>query len=261
MRFFVGCLTAVLLAIAARAQVPPRDPGAQLNFPLQPGSFGYTFENAFPTLAFTSPIAIVSPPGETNRLFVVEQAGRIRVIPNLANPTLETFLELRTNTVTGGEQGMLGLAFHPGYATNGRFFVFRTVTSTTRGATNRPHQRISEFRVSPGNANRTDNFEKILLQQADDANNHNGGELVFGPDGYLYASLGDEGLLARADHLAVPHLGTLQVLDQGATRHRQRGGIEQVLDLIQHRGEAARAVQVIHQEPTRGLQVHQERHA
>lgn len=193
MRFFVGCLTAVLLAIAARAQVPPRDPGAQLNFPLQPGSFGYTFENAFPTLAFTSPIAIVSPPGETNRLFVVEQAGRIRVIPNLANPTLETFLELRTNTVTGGEQGMLGLAFHPGYATNGRFFVFRTVTSTTRGATNRPHQRISEFRVSPGNANRTDNFEKILLQQADDANNHNGGELVFGPDGYLYASLGDEG--------------------------------------------------------------------
>jgi glucose/arabinose dehydrogenase/mono/diheme cytochrome c family protein len=193
MRLFVGLLTAFILANPARAQVPPRDPGAQLNFPLQPGSFGYTFENAFPNLSFTSPIAITSPPGETNRLFVVEQAGRIRVIPNLANPTLETFLDLRTNTVTGGEQGMLGLAFHPGYATNGRFFVFRSVTSTTRGATNRLHQRISEFRVSPTNANRTDNFEKILLQQADDAGNHNGGELAFGPDGYLYASLGDEG--------------------------------------------------------------------
>ena len=184
-----------LLATACllQAQVPPRDPAAQLAFPLQPGSFGYTFENAFPNLAFTSPVVITAPPGETNRLFIVEQAGRIRVIPDLRTPSLQTFLDLRTNTVFGGEQGMLGLAFHPDYASNGRFFVFRSVTSTTRGNTNRLHQRLSEFRVSPSNPNQTDNGERVLLQQYDQAGNHNGGEVTFGPDGYLYVSLGDEG--------------------------------------------------------------------
>ena len=184
-----------LLATACllRAQVPPRDPAAQLAFPLQPGSFGYTFENAFPNLTFPSPVVITAPPGETNRLFIVEQAGRIRVIPDLRTPSLQTFLDLRTNTVFGGEQGMLGLAFHPDYASNGRFFVFRSVTSTTRGNTNRLHQRLSEFRVSPSNPNQTDNGERVLLQQYDQAGNHNGGEVTFGPDGYLYVSLGDEG--------------------------------------------------------------------
>jgi glucose/arabinose dehydrogenase len=180
-------------AFLLQAQVPPRDPAAQLALPLQPGSFGYTFENAFPNLSFASPVVITAPPGETNRLFVVEQAGRIRVIPDLRTPSLQTFLDLRTNTVFSGEQGMLGLAFHPDYASNGRFFVFRSLTSTTRGNTNRLHQRLSEFRVSPSNPNQADNWERVLLQQYDQAGNHNGGEVTFGPDGYLYVSLGDEG--------------------------------------------------------------------
>lgn len=186
----IGLLASAFLL---QAQVPPRDLAEQLAFPRQPGSFGYTFENAFPNLTFASPVVISAPPGETNRLFVVEQAGRIRVIPDLRTPSLQTFLDLRTNTVFSGEQGMLGLAFHPDYASNGRFFVFRSLNSTTRGNTNRLHQRLSEFRVSPSNPNQADNWERVLLQQYDQAGNHNGGEVTFGPDGYLYVSLGDEG--------------------------------------------------------------------
>lgn len=190
MRSFLVLLLASALALA---QVPRRDPSASLTVPVEPGGFGYAFENAFPSLSFESPVAIVAPPGETNRLFIVEQRGRIRVIPNLASPTAETFLDLRTATVFGGEQGMLGLAFHPDYSVNGRFFVFRTVTASTRGNANALHDRLSEFRVTGTNANRGSTNEIILFQQHDQAPNHNGGDLAFGPDGYLYVSTGDEG--------------------------------------------------------------------
>jgi uncharacterized repeat protein (TIGR03806 family) len=179
---------------ALHAQVPPRDPLARLQIPTVPGSFGYTFENAFPGLAFASPVVIVTPPGETNRLFIVEQAGRIRVIPNLANPTAETFLDLVSSTVSGGEQGVLGLAFHPEYASNGRFFVFRTCNArTSPNSSLRLHNRLSEFKISPLNGNRAATNETILFQQYDEASNHNGGDLHFGPDGFLYVALGDEG--------------------------------------------------------------------
>lgn len=187
-------IVVLLLGVGpALCQLPPRDPAARLAIPREPGTFGYIFENAFPGLAFDSPVAVVSPPGETRRLFVVEQSGRIRVIPDLDRPTVETFLDLRSGLVTGGEQGLLGLAFHPGYARNGRFFVFRTVTATTRGNANRLHDRLSEFRVSEANPQRAATAETILFQQYDQAGNHNGGDLAFGPDGYLYVSLGDEG--------------------------------------------------------------------
>jgi len=187
--FCLGILCGSLLP----AQIPERDPSARLQLPTEPGAFGYTFENAFPGLTFSAPVVITAPPGETNRLFIVEQAGRIRVIPDLSSPTVLTFLNITTNTVSGGEQGLLGLAFHPDYANNGRFFVFRTCTATTRGAVNRLHDRLSEFRVSPTNPNAALTEERILFQQFDEASNHNGGDLHFGPDGYLYVALGDEG--------------------------------------------------------------------
>ncbi len=161
-----------------------------LRLPLEPAS---ALESALGTLRFTSPVVITAPPGETNRLFVVEQPGRIVVITNLAAPTRTVFLDLTTSTVAGGEQGLLGLAFHPRYAENGRFFVFRTLTATTRGNTNRLHDRLSEFRVSAASPHRAATQEKVLFQQYDQASNHNGGDLHFGPDGYLYVALGDEG--------------------------------------------------------------------
>ena len=143
-----------------------------------------------PAYRFTDPVVITSPPGETNRLFVVEQRGRIQVITNLVSPTRTLFMDI-DRRVSGGvpnnEQGLLGMAFHPGYATNRQFFVFYTSSS---GSAN----RLSRFETSPDDPNQAlPDSEMILINQRDDAGNHNGGDLHFGADGYLYVSLGDEG--------------------------------------------------------------------
>lgn len=185
---------AVAIVLPAAAGPLVRGPNPTLQLPEVPGSFGYQLVNAFPGTTFAAPLAMANPPGETNRLFVVEQGGRIMVLPDLGNPQKEVFLDLSAKTVAGGEQGLLGLAFHPGYATNGRLFLFRTVTASTTGHASQLHDRLSEFRVSAANPNRADTAsELILFQQADPASNHNGGDVHFGPDGYLYVSLGDGG--------------------------------------------------------------------
>ena len=167
-----------------------RVPNTTLSLPERPPALGFRWEQAFPEIrSFAQPVALVAPPGEKNRLFVVERAGRIRVIPDLENPRRETFLSLTRITESGSsEQGLLGLAFHPDYRRNGTFFVFYTA----RGA-GKPN-RLSRFQVDPENPNRAlPDSEVILFSQKDDAGNHNGGDLHFGPDGYLYVSLGDEG--------------------------------------------------------------------
>jgi uncharacterized repeat protein (TIGR03806 family) len=147
----------------------------------------YSTTNAFGTMTFTAPVALVSAPGESNRIFIVEQMGRIVVITNLANPTRTVFMDISGRVTFNGEQGLLGLAFHPGYLTNRLFFVFYVTTGTRR-------DRLSRFEISAGNANQGDtNSEVILFSQADDFNNHNAGDLHFGSDGYLYVTLGDEG--------------------------------------------------------------------
>src|SRR5262245_43994069 len=99
-----------------------------LRMPPAPPVFSYTTNNAFGSLTFSAPVAIVSAPGETNRLFIVEQAGRIIAITNLASPSRTTFFDISSRNLGGGEQGLLGLAFHPGYQTNRFFFIFYTIT-------------------------------------------------------------------------------------------------------------------------------------
>ena len=190
----------ILLALAVVLGAGPeghaqliREANTTLTLPAEPPRSGYRLETAFPGLRFTDPVAIVVPPGETNRLFVVEQAGRIAVITNLANPNRSVFLDLTARIVAGGEQGLLGLAFHPGHATNGFFYVFYTVNTTTAAGTGL-HDRLSRFRTHLANPHAGDPAsEFVLLSQRDEASNHNGGDLHFGPDGYLYVSLGDEG--------------------------------------------------------------------
>lgn len=156
--------------------------------------------DAFPGLTFSQPLGITSVQGETNRLFVFERTGDIKIIPNLASPSSNVFLDLdglvngRTGAPaqvfqTGGEQGLLGVAFHPGFGTNRRFFVAYSVTV---GGSR--FQRLSEFTASTNNPpSALTNSERVILQQANDAENHNGGDLQFGPDGYLYMGWGDEG--------------------------------------------------------------------
>ena len=121
-----------------------------------------------------------------NRLFVVEQGGKIKIIqPNgTVNPT--PFLDISGQISNGNEQGLLGLAFHPNYASNGYFYVNYTDIS---GDT-----KVSRFTVSPTNPDVADiNSEFPIIDYAQPSSNHNGGNLVFGPDGYLYISSGDGG--------------------------------------------------------------------
>ncbi|MGQ0703639.1 MAG: PQQ-dependent sugar dehydrogenase [Gemmatimonadales bacterium] len=130
------------------------------------------------------PLFLTSAPGDATRLFIVEKGGRIRII---RNGTLLTtpFLDLTAQVSQGGEQGLLGLAFHPGYATNGRFIVHYT---NLGGDT-----RISVFRVSADPDRADAGSEQVILAADQPFSNHNGGMIVFGPDGKLYIGLGDGG--------------------------------------------------------------------
>lgn len=122
----------------------------------------------------------------SGRIFVVEQAGRIRIFQNgtlLATP----FLDIRSRVTAGGERGLLSFAFHPGYSSNRRFFVNYTH--------NRPTIKtiIAEYQASASNPNIADSTERVLLEINQPFDNHNGGQLHFGPDGYLYVGMGDGG--------------------------------------------------------------------
>lgn len=140
---------------------------------------------------FQAPVAFVQDPTNRDVFFVVEQAGRIRA---LRNRTIEAtdFLDLRSDVASGGERGLLGLAFSPDYASTGRFFVNftnrsgDTVVARFRRSTNPLLAEIaSRFDLRWGSAR-----EPVIRQPF---SNHNGGHLLFGPDGYLYIGLGDGG--------------------------------------------------------------------
>ncbi|HEY8241694.1 MAG TPA: PQQ-dependent sugar dehydrogenase, partial [Kiritimatiellia bacterium] len=186
-------LAGLVFAATAQAQIPDRVNNTSLHLPQQApasGSYTYATTNAFGTLGFANPIAMAVPPGETNRLFVVQRAGIITVITNLASPNVGVFMNI-TNRISGlaDEGGLLALAFHPGYATNRTFFVYYTAPSGTQ-----LFDRISRFTTLTNNPNGGDsNSEAYLVSQFDQAGTHNGGDLHFGADGYLYACLGDEG--------------------------------------------------------------------
>ena len=193
---FVGVF--LVLTSALFAQPLARVAATSLRLPATPPATNYTTVRAFAPLSFEQPVAVVTPPGETRRLFVVEKTGRIWVIPDVtaATPTRTLFLDLSTRVATGGgtdERGLLALAFHPNYATNGQFFLWFTINTTTSAGTGL-HDRLARFRVSANNPNAADaTSEQPLISQRDEADNHNGGQLAFGPDGYLYLSIGDEG--------------------------------------------------------------------
>jgi uncharacterized repeat protein (TIGR03806 family) len=160
-------------------------------------------EKAFPDVQFTRPVEMTHAGDGSNRLFVVEQDGRVRVFPNQPDvKETKVFLDLHDVVRREhNEEGLLGVAFHPNYRTNGEFFVFYSVTP--RGSV------LSRFRVSKDDDNRADrNSEEILIQFSKPYGNHNGGCITFGPDGYLYFSVGDGGL-AGDPHANAQNLETL----------------------------------------------------
>lgn len=145
-------------------------------------------QNAFPNLTFSGPVFVTNSDDGSNRIFVVEQAGRIKVFPNIQSASTATeFLDISDRVASGGEMGLLGLAFHPDYENNGYFYVNYTASSPRRTI-------ISRFQVTsnPDSADKSSEFQIITFNQP--YGNHNGGWIGFGPnDGYLYIASGDGG--------------------------------------------------------------------
>jgi len=159
----------------------------------------YSMVNAFGNNSlFIQPVAMTSPPGDTKRLFVCQKSGQVKIVtnPSSKRPLVSTFLDLQSTAIrrnitlaTEGEWGLLSLAFHPAYAINRQFFISYAMVAD--GVT---YLRLSRFTTQSGNPNAADlNSEVVLLQQRDENNAHNSCDLHFGPDGYLYMSLGDTG--------------------------------------------------------------------
>lgn len=137
-------------------------------------------------VGLTQPVYVVHAGDGSGRLFVVEQAGLIRIVRDgrlLPSP----FLDIRPRVIAGGELGLLSVAFHPRYATNGRFFVNYTADQ------GRLRTVIAEYRVSAARPDGADATERVLLEIAQPFRNHNGGLNLFGPDGMLYIGMGDGG--------------------------------------------------------------------
>jgi len=136
----------------------------------------------------SSPLYLTAPTGDP-RLFIVEQAGRIRIVQAgqlLARP----FLDITDRVASGGEEGLLGLAFHPNYANNGYFYVDYTHLNNARDTL---YTLIERYTVSAAPDSADSASHKLILRIVQPYSNHNGGLVMFGPDGMLYIGMGDGG--------------------------------------------------------------------
>lgn len=159
---------------------PPPPPAATPEVALQ---------QVFPALApaLAAPVSLQQTPGDARRWFIVEQAGRIRAFVNDNDATAApTFLDITPRVISGGERGLLGLAFHPDFPTTPEVFV---------AYTGQPDLTSYVSRFSSADVGQTLDpaSEQVILSLPQDFSNHNGGNLAFGPDGYLYIGFGDGG--------------------------------------------------------------------
>jgi len=180
--FRLGAALAILISALL---VTPGIARAQTPTAWDPSGFGSAITLAEIANGLSSPTGIVDPGDDSGRLFIVEQTGTIRVLDS--GSLLDTpFLDLSDQVSGGSEQGLLGLAFHPEYADNGQFFVDYTDLDG--------NTVIARYRVSGDDPNLADaSSGEPLLFVEQPFRNHNGGQLAFGPDGFLYIALGDGG--------------------------------------------------------------------
>jgi len=190
-----ACSPAVSPSTPPRASVAPTPSSSQLDATGAPsparstrGSFdpsGVKVDVAVAVSGFDSPLDVTNAGDGSGRLFVVEQAGRIRLVEGDALVD-RPFLDISARIASGGERGLLGLAFHPDYPTDPRFFV----NYTDRDG----NTVVSQFTVSAAAPDLGDpDSEVVLMHISQPFANHNGGAVVFGPDGMLYIATGDGG--------------------------------------------------------------------
>jgi len=166
----------------------------------------------------TAPVDFAAPDDGSGRLFVVEQTGTIRVVSPDGEVLGEPFLDVTDLLVEMDdgytERGLLGLAFHPQYAENGRFFVYYSAPLAEGAPEGWDHtSHLSEFRVSADNENVADaGSEQVIMTVDQPQSNHNGGHITFGLDGYLYIPLGDGGGANDTDEGHTEDLGNAQDL-------------------------------------------------
>lgn len=170
-----------------------RIPNTTVSMPSAPPPVSFNVSDAFPGITFTTPTSMESPPGETNRIFVAERRGQVHVVTGVGTPAPQKslFMDISSRVDEFGynELGMKGITFHPGFLTNGYFFL----TYCHWDGTNR-RVRLSRFSVNAGNPNTANpNSELMLINQINDLDVHNIDDILFGPDGYLYLGIGDEG--------------------------------------------------------------------
>ena len=190
-----GSYTVTAAAVASGATALLPTPATQtVTVPANAGVTASVAYTAAPPVALTlrevasglsAPVYLTAPAGDA-RLFIVDRPGRIRIVANgvlLERP----FLDISAQTTTNGERGLLSMAFDPAYARNGSFFIYYTDLNGDI--------RIDRMKVSAADPNVADpaTVGRVITIAHRDFNNHNGGQIAFGPDGYLYAGTGDGG--------------------------------------------------------------------
>lgn len=155
---------------------PPPSPAPSNSLQLQPLSS-----------ALTAPVFLTVPPGDVGRLFVLEQGGLIKSLNSSDGSLRAIFLDVSQLVINNGERGLLGMAFDPAFANNGRFYIFYIDLNGDIV--------IARYLINGSNADLADPFSAFILKTINhrDNSNHNGGMLAFGPDGCLYAGIGDGG--------------------------------------------------------------------
>jgi glucose/arabinose dehydrogenase len=194
----VLCISGLLAAMLSA-------PGAQ---PAYAASFPPSLQFTGVASGLTAPVFVTNAHDSSNRLFIIQQTGQIRVYKNgalLATSFLNIAGLVPDFTGQNGEQGLLALAFDPNYTSNGRFYI--TYTTNTGDATFPYTTTLARYRVSTGNPDLADTSSgMVLLSIPKKYTNHNGGMLAFGPDADLYMSMGDGGSGGDPDKIGRAHV-------------------------------------------------------
>ena len=166
-----------------------RPPNPTCVAPPRPATgFDLALTRVYSTASLSLPTTLIQPPDNNTVWYAGELDGVVKRFPNTTSPTATVALDITARVVSGGELGLLGMAFDPDFANNGYLYV-----SYTGGSTGSPVSRISRFTSSNGGQTFAANSEAVIFSVNQPFSNHNGGNIIFGPDGYLYFGLGDGG--------------------------------------------------------------------